>query len=73
MGELVKELARVTTEEDAIPVIKKINAFFYEELPYMHIGEWKEVLAARSVVKGLKEDSKNPWGKGAYYNIWIEE
>ena len=73
MGELVKELARVTTEEDAIPVIKKINAFFYEELPYMHIGEWKEVLAARSVVKGLKEDSKKPWGKGAFYNIWIEE
>ena len=67
MSELMSEYARANSPEEQFAVWEQINAFAYEDIPIVRIGDFFPPLASRKEVKGW-----NPIPFPVLWATWLE-
>jgi len=67
MTELLNQFARAQTWEEQFAIWEQINAFAYEDVPIVRIGDFYPPLASRKELKGW-----NPVPFPVFWGVWLE-
>ena len=65
---MIIEYAKATTHEEAMAKVEEIQAYWYENIPLIYLGEWFSIFPTRTYVKDF--DVK---AFPIYTNVWLDK